>query len=153
MIARKVANPKLKSSSKAKPKTFAKFKTIMEAKELKSPSFSTSAKNWLKPSQPEVGSCTFKKLKIITKKFAKEKTPSLMDKNTNSSKNKKEEEVSSENKLGYSTYFDHYKKEEDTQKGTSSMQLIRKLISLHLVWNLSSPKLSLNLRKKLLLQV
>lgn len=100
MIVRKEPIPKLKLSSKAKPKTSVKFKSNMGAKDPKNPSFLTSIKNWSKLSQPKARSCTSKRLKIILEKFSKKETSSLVDENTDSFKNEEKEKAFDETELG-----------------------------------------------------
>lgn len=66
---------------------------------------------------------------MIIEESAKEKMLCLVNENSNSFKNKEEEEeTSNENELGNSTISNHSHKDEDTQKGTSSLSTKEKSI-------------------------
>lgn len=93
MVAWKEPHPKFKSSSKIENKLSTKPKSFMELKETKEPKilgFSTLAENIPKPSQSKPNSHTSKCVKAIIEEFTKNKTPSLMDKNSKSFKNGEE---------------------------------------------------------------
>lgn len=78
----------------------------------------------------------------------KEKMPSLVDKNSNFSKNAEKEEESNDNRSSHSIDSGILKKDEDTKKELPLCLPKKKPQNLRLKWNLSKPKVPLSLRKK-----
>lgn len=101
----------------AKPKTTMEPKE-KESKEPKSPRFSTSAKSKPKPSQSKPTSRISKCLKVITEESIKDKNPSLVDENFESSNNSEEQAEFVEGKNSHSFDSKDSKNEENTPKET-----------------------------------